>query len=169
MNLKKKIINELKVIFWTTLYFICFLGVLILIKTLLLEEYKIGFSGYSIIVVGALVTAKVVLVLENVSLGTWIKNKPVIVETILRTILYLIGVFVVMVLETAFESRHEYGGFMNALKGLSDNSKFYHVLVNTICVFGALLGFNLWSVIKKHHGNDWLIKILSSPSPNNKK
>lgn len=169
MSFKKKLIHELKVIFWTTFYFMVWIGVLVLLKTLLLEEYHIGFYEYSIIFVGALVAAKVVLILENVSLGSWAKNSPSIVDILIRTFMYLVGIFIVMVLEKAFESRHEYGGFINALKVLSSHKEFYHIFVNTICVFGALLGFNLYSVIKKHYGENWMSKILSTPTPIDKK
>ena len=108
----------LKAIFWTTLYFFIWIGSLVLLKTLLLEEYQIEFYGFSIIVVGALIAAKVVLILENVPLGSWAKRQPAIAEVIFRTMLYLAGVFVVMILEKSFEARHEYGGFINAMKSL---------------------------------------------------
>lgn len=169
MSFKEKFIHELKAIFWTSLYFLIWIGVLVSLKSFLLAEYQIGFYEYSIMLVGALVGAKVVLIMENIPLGSWTKSTPAIVEILVRTLLYLLGVFIIMVLEKAFESRVEYGGFENAVKGLWGKTEFYHIIVNTICVFGALLGFNLWAVIKKHHGDGWLVKILSSPAPDAKK
>lgn len=169
MSFKNKLVHELKAIFWTSLYFLTWIGLLVVLKSFLLAEYQIGFYDYSIIVVGALVGAKVVLIMENIPMGKWVKRAPAIIEILIRTLLYLLGVIVIMVLEKAFESRAEYGGFVNALKELSGKAEFYHIVVNVICVFGALLGFNLWSVIKKHHGERWLMKILSSPIPETKK
>lgn len=49
-----------------TIYFAAWLSLLILLKVLVLEEYHIRFRGLSTVVVGALVLAKVVLVLEHV-------------------------------------------------------------------------------------------------------
>lgn len=169
MSFKDKLVHELKAIFWTTLYFLIWFGVLVIIKELLLKEYQIKFYGFSIVVIGALVAAKSVLILENVSLGSWAKHQPAIVEILFRTLLYLAGIFVIMVLEKSLEARHEYGGFVNALKSIFENAEFYHILVNTICVFGALLGFNLWSVIRKHLGEGGMWKILSTPSTDDNK
>lgn len=169
MSFKKKLIHELKAIFWTTLYFLIWFGLLMLIKELLLKEYQIKFSGFSMVVVGALVAAKAVLILENISMGSWTKGQPAIYEILFRTLLYLAGIFVIMVLEKAFEARHEFDGFINAIPGIFGEAEFYHVLVNTICVFGALLGFNLWSVLNKHIGKRGMWKILSSPVPENSK
>lgn len=169
MSFKIKLIHELKAIFWTTLYFLIWFGLLMLIKELLLKEYQIKFSGFSMVVVGALVAAKAVLILENVSMGSWTKRQPAIYEILFRTFLYLAGIFVIMVLEKAFEARSEFDGFINALQGVFGQVEFYHVLVNTICVFGALLGFNLWSVIRKHLGEGGMWKILSTPSTDENK
>lgn len=169
MSFKNKLIHELKEIFWTTLYFSVWIGLFLTLKILLLEEYHIGFYQYSVILIGALIAAKVVLILNNVPFSSWTKRQPAIIGILLRTLLYLAGIFIVMILEKSFEGRHEYGGFFNALKGISDQTEFYHVLVNTICIFGALLGFNIWSVVTKQLGEGWLWKILSLPvSFNNK-
>lgn len=167
MSFKSKLIHELKAIFWTTLYFLIWFGLLMLIKGLLLKEYQINSYDFSIVLVGSLVAAKAVLILENVSLGSWTKRQPAIVEILFRTLLYLAGIFVIMLLEKAFEARSEFNGLINALQGIFGEAEFYHILVNTICVFGALLGFNLWSVLNKHIGERGIWKILSSPSPLN--
>lgn len=104
--------KELKFIFWVSLYFLTWFGALMLIKVLLLNEYKIEFYGASMVVVGALIAAKSVLILENVPLR--LHNKPVIIDIILRTILYLAGISIILILERTFEARDEYGGFWNA-------------------------------------------------------
>ncbi|MDZ7613389.1 MAG: hypothetical protein U5K51_06485 [Flavobacteriaceae bacterium] len=114
--------------------------------------------------VGALVAAKAVLILENIPLFKS-KTQPAIVEILLRTLLYMAGIFILMVLEKSIETRHEYGGFMNAMKNLIGSEDGNHLLVNTICVFGALFFFNLGSVIKDHLGVGGFLKILTSPMP----
>jgi len=136
-----------------------------LIKVLLLNEYKIEFYGASMVVVGALIAAKAVLILEHVPLR--INNKPVIVDILLRTFLYLVGISIILILERTFEARHEYGGFMDTLKNLYNSVDFYHILVNIICVFGALLFYNLGSVIIGRLGKGGLWKIINSPIEKN--
>jgi len=169
MSFKKKLVHELVEIFWITLYFMAWFGALIVLKTLLLEEYKIAFSGFSIILVASLIGAKVVLILQNMPIGPKSAKIPAWFEILLRTLLYLMGVFVIMVLEQGIEARHEYGGVTNAVAVLFEKANFYHILTNTICVFGALLGLNLWSVLQVYLGEGGFQKILISPIPEEKK
>lgn len=84
-------------------------------QLLFLEDSAIEFQGVSAAVVVTLVLAKVVLILEHFSLGGSLCRQPVWVETVLRTVLDCAGVFVVVLLEKAFEGRHEYGGFGSSL------------------------------------------------------
>lgn len=162
MSIKAKIVKELKAVFWTSLYFLAWFGGLMVVKVLLLREYKIEFFGASIVVLAALVAAKAVLILENVRIvGT--SRQSALVVLIKRTLLYLAGIFVILVFEKIFETRNEYGGLINAFKNLAGNVDGYHILVNIICVFGALFFFNTWTVIKKYLGEGGMRKIMLSP------
>lgn len=158
---KKKVIAEIRTVLLTTLYFFLWFGALMIIKVLLLKEYNIEFAGFSVVVVSALVIAKVVLLLEYVSIP-FTKTKPAWVEVITRTLIYLLGVFFVMLLEKSFEARHEYGGVLEASKNVFGQANFYHVWANTLCVFGALFFFNLWSVIKITFGKGVFLKLMTS-------
>jgi len=92
-------------------------------------------------------------VLENVPLGSWVQRKPAAVDVIVRTLLYTLGVFIVMLLEKGFESRHEAGGFGPGIVKVFHNRDFYHVWAGTIAVGGALLVFNVVTVLRKHLGH----------------
>jgi hypothetical protein len=164
MSTKDKIANELESIFWTSMYFLLWFSGLMLIKVLLLREYHIEFSGYAIVIIGALIVAKAVLLLEYIHIP-FTKNKPAWMEVITRTLLYSIGVFVIMSLEKSFEARNEFGGVIEAYKNLSKQADIYHLWINIICVSGALLFFNIWTVMKKHYGDGIFRKIMSSPVP----
>lgn len=163
-----KIVNELKSLFWIFLYFFAWFGALMTLKVFLLQEYEFGFYGMSMVLVGALVVAKSVLILGNVPL-TGSKSPPAIVEILLKTLLYMLGVFIILVLEKSLEARHEYGGFLPALKGLFSSTDRYHILVNIICIFGAVFFFNLAHAVKPHLGEGGLRKILTQPVPKKEK
>ena len=164
MKIKTKIAEELKSFFWISLYFLIWFGALMLIKIFLLEEYKIEFYGVSVVIIGALVVAKSVLILENVPLSG---RKPQIAFYVIlkRTLLYLGGVFIVLILEKSFEGQHEYGSFINAFKNLLNDANMYHIWVNIICVFGALFFYNFGSFLNKQLGNGGIMDMLSSPYP----
>ena len=165
MSFKQKLKDEVRAIGVTALYFGCWIGALLLLKSLILAEYKIAFHGWSAVVVGALVLSKVVLILEHVSLGAWIRARPAWVDVVLRTVMYTLGVAIVLVLEKGFEGRHEHGGFGQALRQLFQQEDVHHLWANTLCLSGALLGYNMLSVVQRHLGEGSVIRIFLSPIP----
>lgn len=147
------------------LYFGSWISGLLLLKSLILAEYHIAFHDWSMAVVGALVLSKVVLILGHVSLGAWVRNRPAWVDVALRTVLYSLGVAVVLAIEKGFESRHEYGGLGPALRQLFQQADVYHVWANTLCLTGALLGYNMLCVVRRHFSEGGLIRLFLSPLP----
>ena len=165
MSFRQQLKNETKAMALAGFYFATWLGVLMALKWLILADYRIAFHGFSLMLVGVLVLAKVVLVLEHVPLGTWVHNRPALVDIIVRTVLYALGVIFVLLLEKAFDGRHEYGGFGPSLRAVFHHVDIYHVWVNAICLSGALLGYNILSVIRRHLGEGELIRLFLSPLP----
>ncbi|HBX42422.1 MAG TPA: hypothetical protein DEH27_00755 [Deltaproteobacteria bacterium] len=168
MSLRQKLRDEIRAVALATLYFATWIGLLVLLKTLILAEYRIEFHGLSAALVGALVLAKVVLVLEHVPLGKWVRTRPALIEVALRTALYAFGVFVVLLLEKAFEGRREHGGFGSSLMAVFRHAEDHHVWANTICLSSALLGYNALSVVRRHLGEGELIRLFLSPLPEEK-
>jgi hypothetical protein len=162
-SFRQKLRHELKAVALTTLFFAVWLGALIVLKMLVLAEYRVQFYGLSKALVGALILAKVVLVLEHVPLGAWVRRKPAVLEVLLRTVLYTCGVFVVLLIEKAFEARHEHGGFGPALTALLQHADLYHVVANTICVACALLVYNALTVVRDHVGDGVLGTLFLAP------
>ncbi len=165
MHVKEKLKEESKAIVITALYFGTWIAALLLIKSLVLAEYRIAFHGWSAAVVGALILSKVVLLLEHVSLGAWVRSQSAWVDVALRTALYTLGAAIVMILEKGFEVRHEYGGFIPALQVLFQHADLPHVWANTLCLSGALLGYNAISVVRRHLGAKGLLRMFLSPLP----
>ena len=162
MSVKQKILHELKEILWISFYFLCWFGTLMLLKVLLLDEYKIEVNGTSMVILGALIAAKSVIILRNIPL---LKNKPAWLSILLRTLLYSFGIFVLLLLEKGFEARHEYDGFFPAVKNILKSSDDYHIWIDTICVFCSLLFFNFGTIVKRYLGNNSFLKILGQPVP----
>ncbi len=168
MALKEKLAKEFKTVFFTSLYFLLWFSAMILIKTLLLREYEIKFYGFASAVVAALAIAKVVLVLEYVPIK-YTEDKPAWQEVLVRTILYMIGAFVFIALEKAFHARHEYGSMLGAFANMGDMINTYHLWVNILNIGGAILLFNIWSVVKMHYGKGIFIQLMAAPLPQDPK
>ena len=165
MGIKQRLMEEIKVVGIAALYFGCWIGALLLFKSLVLAEYKIAFHGWSMAVIGALVLSKVVIVLEHIPLGSLVCARPAWVDVFLRTVMYTLGVAVVLILEKGLEGRQEYGGFIQAIRYLFQREDVHHLWVNIFCLSGALLGYNALSIVKRHLGEGGLFRIFFSPLP----
>jgi hypothetical protein len=165
MGLQQKLMHEIKAVGIATLYFGCWIAALMTLKQLVLAEYEIQFRGLSKALVGVLVLSKVALVLEHVPLGPWVRARPAWVDVILRTALYGIGLLMVLLIEKAFEGRHEYGGFGPSLSAVFQHVDVHHVWTNAIALSGALLGYNALSVVRSHLGEGGLLRLFLTPIP----
>ncbi len=160
----QKVIKELKSIAGVTLYFFLWFGILMLLKKLMLKDYNIEFSGISIAIITALVMAKVVILMELIKLGPWVRRQPAIVDVMIRTIMYTLGVLFVLLLEKAFESRHEEGGFGNAMIRVFQHRDMYKILAGTLVVGLSLFFYNVFSVLKEYLSGRKFIKLLFNTS-----
>lgn len=84
-------------------------------------------------------------------------------DVVLRTALYSVGVLVVLLLEKGFEGRHEHGGFVASVMALFKDVDLSHVWANSICLTGALLGYNVLSVISEYLGEGGVRRVLATP------
>src|SRR5258706_15470178 len=89
----QKIVKEIKEILAVALYFALWFGVGIVLKKLILEEYQIEFTGITMMIVGSLIMSKVIILMELIPMGKWVRRQPAIADVIIRTVLYLAGVF----------------------------------------------------------------------------
>jgi len=165
MTFVQKLKCELSAVGLAMLYFGCWIAVLLLLKQLILAEYQIAFHEWTLALVGALILSKVVLILEHVPLGAWARTQPAWVDVVLRTALYSLGVAVVLVLEKGFEARHEHGGFGPAVAALFQKADIHHVWANTICLSGALFGYNMLTVVRRCLGVGGLRRMFLKPLP----
>jgi hypothetical protein len=74
-------------------------------------------------------------------------------------------VFVVILIEKALDGRHEHGGFGPSLIAVFRHAEVHHVWVNTICLSGALLGYNVLFVVRRHLGEGGLVRLFLAPLP----
>jgi len=165
MSFRQKLWKEIREVGRTTLYFAACFGVLMLLKRLYLAEYNIHFRGLSVALISALLVGKVVLILEHVTLGQWVRKHAVVLDVVLRTLLYTFAVFVALWLERGFEARHEHGGFGAALVWVFQHRDMHHVWADTIAVSAALLAFNVLSAVRRHLGEGQMRRVFMSPPP----
>ena len=160
MSAKEKLVHELKALGLITLYFAFWVGSILLVEKLMLAQYGIRFNALALALIGTILLSKVVLLMEHVPVEAWVPNQPTVVPVLLRTILYVLGVLVVLSIEKAFEARHEYGGFVRALTQIGQHPEYPRVLANTICLGWAILGYNILSALRRHLGKNGLRQLF---------
>ena len=158
----KKLLHEIKSIARISSYFAVVFLLLIVMKKLYLEDYDIAFSGISQALIGALIMAKVVVLVNLISFGEWLKRLPTIYDVVFRTFIYTLGVVVVIVLEKSFEKRHVAGGFMDAIPYVFSHRDIYHVWAETIGVSLSLLAYNAFSIFQMRLGEKGVAKLFLS-------
>jgi len=165
MSWKDKLKEELIALGITMIYFALWFAFMIIMKMLLLREYDVEVYGLSMAFVGALIVAKVILIVDHIPLGSWIEKQPAFIDILFRTLLYSVGIILILILEKAFEARSEAGGFFEAIPYIFKHRNVNHIYVNSIAVIFSLLGFNFLTLITKNLGKGGLKKILLSPPP----
>lgn len=154
--------DELRSIASVTLYFAACFVVILLMKQFWLAEYGIRFSGMAMALVAALVTAKVIVVLDHVPLTRWLGGAPGLVSVVVRSALYTGVVLVVLLLEKAFDSRAAYGGFTSAVAGIFEHPEMPQIYATTIAIALSFLAYNVFGVMGQAIGRDRTVELFLS-------
>ena len=147
-----------------TAYFLtCFLFFLTL-KKLLLAEYRIASDVIGTAVVGALVIAKVVILLEKTSFGNWLRDSHVLGHVVVRSLTYTGVVFLVTLAEHLFDA-YRTTGALPAPATLASEQNLDHFLAMNLAVGFSFLVYNSLSEIDRHLGEGGLRRLFFGPPP----
>lgn len=150
MTTSERIRREVREIGLVTLYFLaCFLLFLSL-KKLLLAQYQLEVAVLHTAVIGALVVAKVVVLLEKTSFGDRFRSASLLAHVLWRSLGYTAVVFVVSLAERLFDLSREGSGLPEALSTLWAGRDFNHFLAMNLCVGLSFLVYNCFSAIDRH-------------------
>ena len=161
-SFKQRVFKEIKSVAIATVYFTIWFGILMFLKTMILTEYKVEFSGISMAIIGALILAKVVLVIDLIPVSNWTREHSAAYFIFFRTFFIIVAVFILLLLEKAFEARHEYGGFGSALSQVFRHSGVYHLWASVTVVSIAVFWFNVIFVLRRFLGEQKLKQLFFS-------
>ena len=147
------LIEELRSLAWLTFYFAAWFVVIMLLKQLWLEEYGIAFSGIATGLLAAVITAKVVVVLDHLPMTKRLQDLPGIAEVLTRSAVYTVFVLAVMIAEKAFESRANHGGLIIALRRVLDHPDMPAVYGSAIMIGLAFLSHHAFSIVRRDIGS----------------
>jgi hypothetical protein len=152
MPTAERVRHEVREIGLVTLYFLaCFLFFLSM-KALLLDEYHIETPVLSTAIIGALVVAKVVVLLDKTSLGERFASSRLLVHVLWRSLVYTAVAFVVTLAERLFDLYRRSGDLSTSLTELWAGEDVDHFLALNLTVGLSLLVYNVFAEIERHLG-----------------
>jgi hypothetical protein len=110
-------------------------------RRFLLAEYSINYTNYWVALIGALVLGKVIMIGSVFRLGRWLEDKPLIVPTIYKALLFCAFILVFRVVEYAIKGLLHGDGLAAALAEYFAQKGTDEVLANLLVVLVALIPF----------------------------
>jgi len=137
---KQKVISELIEYWIVVAYLASFFGVFTWYRRLILAEYQISYWHYGIILIEALVLAKVILIGEALRLGRRLEDNPLIVPTIYKSVVFTLFVGVFSVVEHTIEGLIDGRGWAGGVEEIFSKGQ-YELLARCLVTFVAFIPF----------------------------
>ena len=139
-TVKQKIRHEFAEFAGIALYLAFFFCSLAVYKDLLLKDYHISYFVYGAALLNALIVAKVILIGEYAHLGKRHENKPLLVSSLYKAILFSALVFLFHVVEEVVKRLIHKEGFAGALHEVRLDDLLARSLI-IFCTFLPLFAF----------------------------
>jgi len=153
--------HELRQIGLVTLYFFFCFGVVLTLMKLILADYQIEFYAMSATVVGALVVAKIVVVLDKTRAGTrFDATRPLWLSVLYKTVVYSLAAAAVLSLEKVFHAYRETGQLGQALTEVWMHRDRNVILAKVICIGLAFAGYHLYAGLDRRLGEGTLRRLV---------
>lgn len=155
--------REAKEIGLVFLYFFFCFDVLLILKKLVLADYRIEVQALSTAAIGALIVAKVVIVLDKTRVGTRFDERlPLALATLYKTLFYVLATALVLSLEKLFHAYRETGALAEAVVQVWEQRDRNLILAKVICIGLAFLAYHLYAGLDRRLGEGTLRRLVTS-------
>jgi len=156
----QKLKQELQKLGSLTLFFFISFSYILLVMKLLLKGYAIDFFVLSKTIVGALVAAKVVALLD---ISPWLnrfRQAPRYVSVLYKTLFYTTGVFLLGSLEGVIHGLGQTGSLSGAIGAFLREENFYQFFAFMLCMAVVFLLHNIGREINLYLGKGQLFALF---------
>ena len=147
----------------TAVFFFIAFQLLAYTRALVLREYEVPIETFVAATVGALIVAKVVVIVDLLPFVNRFPDKPVIYNVLWKTAIYLIAALLVRYVEHLIVFLRTYGGITEANRHLLDEVVWPHFWLVQIWLFVILLMYCLLKEFNRVLGQERLRKIILGP------
>jgi hypothetical protein len=137
---KQRFRHELFVYWMTVLYLALYFGAFVSYRRLILAQHQIDYLNYGVALVEALVLAKVILVGDLLRLGRGLEDRPLIVPTLVRSVVFTLWVALFTFLEQTVRGLLLGKGLAGGFHYFITKGK-YEVLASSLVVLFTFIPF----------------------------
>jgi hypothetical protein len=152
--------REIKRIGSLALFFLIGFSYILLIMKLFLKEYSINTYVLSKAIIGALVAAKSVAIMDVTPWVNRFQKSPRYLSILYKTFLYTLAVLILGILEHFLHAYHQTKSIIPAFKSFIESENFYQVLAVTLCISIVFLMHNIFKEIDNYFGKGNLRKFF---------
>jgi hypothetical protein len=156
---KQKLIHEMTE-YWINFVFLGFVfSIMTLYRRLLMAEYHIAYFNYGFAVVQAAVLAKVILLAEVARVGQKHEEKPLIIPTLHKTVVFAFWVVGFKVLEHIVRGLVHGKGLMGGIDEMIAKG-WYEILAGMLVVISAFIPFFAIKQLGRVLGRETLVALF---------
>jgi hypothetical protein len=162
--LKERAIEELKLYWLIFLYLFIFLGAFTVYRRLVVAEVGAAYLNYGFALIEALIIAKVILIAKAFSFTRRYEDKPLIVPTLYKALLFGAFVLVFALLEHVVKGWFQHEGLLGGLASLRELGA-YEIGARALMIMIAFVPFFAFWEIGRVIGPDRLTAMFFSRRP----
>lgn len=152
--------HELREAIPSFLFFLVVLALGRITKVLLLEEYHLTVTGTAVVVVGALILAKAVLVADALPISNLFARRALVHSVAWKSVVYYLITFVFHYLEELIPLVRKYGGVAAAQAHLLEDVSWPHFWVVQLWIVFAVVLYTIGAELIRAIGNDRVREML---------
>jgi hypothetical protein len=154
--------HELLEILPVTLFFLIGLNLIAYSKHLVLAEQGIAYEGIATATFGALVIAKIVLVVDKLSVTRWFRSRPIYQTILYRAVFYSVCVLVFRLVEMLVGHWIHEGDLGNGVDAARASFVWHHMTFLQLWTFILFLVYLTVEELLDEFGGDRRLKVFLS-------
>lgn len=160
MPVGQAVLHEIRKIGLISLYFLVCFSFFLTLKKLLLEQYHVSIYVLHGAIIGALVVAKVVVLLEDTAVGRYFEHDRLITHVVWRSLVYTLIVFLVTLIEHLIRGYVTQGSWTDAARIFWTGKQLNHYLALNLSVALSFFIYNTARELDRRLGRGSLRRLL---------
>ena len=158
-NLKQKAVHEMREYLVISLYLFVVFSLFVIYKSVILAEHHIAFAPHGLALINALALAKVMLVAQEMHLGDWFGEAPLIYPTLAKSFAFTLVLAVFKIAEDAALGMFHGKSFHASIADIGGGS-LKGILCVTVLLFIVLVPFFGFTELRRVFGGDRLAGVF---------